>query len=101
MYSQAPSELPNGYSGSAFSKEPPPELCCEPENEKAAQTSALPTKRGLGSSLRSVFDRFRIGRSFKGFDLEDLLILALALLLLLEDGEGDLFPILLLFLVFQ
>ena len=89
MYSQAPREIPNGYSGSAFRHEPCPEPPCE---------ASPGTKRGV---LSPILERFRIGRFLKGIDLEDLLILALALLLLLEDGEGDLFPILLLFLLFQ
>ncbi len=101
MYSQTPSEIPSGYSGSAFRAEPTPEPDLECGNEESAEAGALPAKRGMGRSLLSFLDRFRIGRSLKGFDLEDLLILTLALLLLLEDSEGDLFPILLLFLLFQ
>ena len=94
MYHQASSDVPSGYSGSAFRSETNEN--CFPE---ADIRPSAPEKR---SPLRSILDRFRIGRYLKdGFDLEDLLILALALLLLLEDGEGDLFPLLLLFLLFQ
>lgn len=100
MYSQTPSELPKGYSGSAFSSEPERECFSEPEDDGTQAVGALPEKRRAHSPL-SFLDRFRIGRYLKGFDLEDLLILALAFLLLLEDGEDDLFPFLLLFLFIQ
>lgn len=100
MYSQTPNELPNGYSGSAFLREPAEELCPEPEEEIAVEAGALPRKR-RERSLFSFLDRFHVGRYLKGFDLEDLLILVLAFLLLLEDGEDDLFPLLLLFLFIQ
>jgi hypothetical protein len=97
VYSQAPNDIPNGYSGSAFAKE----AHFEPEEETAAEASSLPTAAAPRRSILSFFDRFHIGRYLKGFDLEDLLILALAFLLLLEDGEDDLFPFLLLFLFIQ
>ena len=99
MYSQAPSELPNGYSGSAFSHEPI-DLPCPDEESASFETGALPEKR-RARGLYSILDRFRIGRYLKGIDLEDLLILTLALLLLLEDGEDDLFPLLLLLLLLE
>ena len=93
MYSRETNELPQGYSGSVFREEEKEvcPVCCEGggETEKAAEKGLFP-----------LLGRFRIGRLIKDrFDPEDLLLLALALLLLIEDGEDDLFPLLLLFLL--
>ena len=100
MYSQTPSELPSGYSGSAFQRTPEEELDRETECRESTEVGAIAEGRQRRPFL-SFLDRFHVGRYLKGFDLEDLLILALALLLLLEDGEGDLFPLLLLFLLLE
>ena len=93
MYSQAPNEIPSGYSGSAFSRE------IEEIEPSEPPTPIEEAKRP--SRLTSFLERFHIGRYLKSFELEDLLILGLVLLLFLEDGEGDLFPLLLLFLLFE
>ena len=94
MYSQAPNEIPNGYSGSAFR--------AENREEDSENRFSLPCEeKTAGGRLASIFGRFRIGRYLRSLDVEDLLILGLVLLLLLEDGDGDLFPFLLLFLLFE
>ena len=71
---------------------PPPEISWENEKETVATSAHTREKRP------SLLSRFGLDRLF-GFDLEDLLILVLAFILLTEDGESDLLPLLLVLLL--
>ena len=96
MYSRETNELPQGYSGSVFREEE--KEVCPVCREDARETRE--TEKGGSKGLFPLLGRFRVGRLIKErVDPEDLLLLGLALLLLIEDGEDDLFPLLLLFLL--
>ncbi len=74
------------------------EICSPPpeESEKKEEETA-PVSARAREKHPSLLSRFGLDRLF-GFDLEDLLILVLAFILLAEDGDID--PLLLLFALF-
>jgi hypothetical protein len=83
--------LPENYSGNTFREQPPEEVqeeetaeAVKEEAEEATQTAALLTQKdGFGLRLSSLFGG-------KGIGSEELLILALILLLADSDGCEDL-----------
>ena len=72
------------------------EEICNPPPEKAErdEKEAVPASARPAGKRHSMLSRFGLDRLF-GFDLEDLLILVLAFILLAEDSENDLLPVLL------
>ena len=101
---QAPMRVPENYSGNTFREEPeavPPEPVAEPEtegetvalaSEESAAKPALLSQTGFSLRLGSLFGRDR------GIGTEELLILAL-ILLLSDTGESEGFDDLILFLI--
>ena len=101
---QAPMRVPENYSGNTFREEPevaPPEPVAEPEHavetleitsEESAAKPALLSQKGFSLRLGSLFGRDR------GIGTEELLILAL-ILLLSDTGDGEGFDDLILFLI--
>ena len=69
----------------------------EPTACETAAISAAPCPERRGSGLSRLLPRRLFGFEL-GFDLEDLLILGLILILFVEDGDSDLLPLLLILL---
>ena len=95
---QAPMRVPENYSGNTFREEPD---VAEPEtevetveitSEESAAKPALLSQKGFSLRLGSLFGRDR------GIGTEELLILAL-ILLLSDTGDGEGFDDLILFLI--
>ena len=106
-------DLPPSYSGSLFRERnddtprehPQSEAetapCCSEAEETGAdeKEASAPARIGHGQNEKGSSLLSRLGlKHFFGFDLEDLLILALILILFAEDGDGDLLPFLLILL---
>ncbi len=89
----APGDIPTGYAGSAFSKQeaiPPAEQDLSPADteETVTPTHARPSKRGE-PSLLSRLSLSRLGDvNLKSLFSSDLLLIAVALLLVTGDDDG-------------
>ena len=113
-------DLPPSYSGSLFreqGEEMPPlseeECAVAAEEHKDGEATASPSDgkhkgtesdgsapvsaRPHGGGMGSFLSRLGLGQLLR-LELEDLLILALIFILLTEDGESDLLPLLLILL---
>ncbi len=104
-FGETEAHLPPGYSGSVYRADSPLPVTEEREGdvpiprEETAPASTEPVKRERGT-IAGWLSRVGIHTGSFSLDIDDILLLAIALLLLFEDGESDMLPLLFFLAVF-